>query len=241
MKKSTTDLKSRVLAISHQRLAFATLLWLVIGVAVANAELAYPPVLPGGVKVATDTSAEFLKRPASLPAGVEVAKTPPTIDFLYYPKQTYPGNPWSVWGDSLAVGGKYYSAIGDHLGPRGNAFLFEYDPQAKSMRALVDVQKLIDLPEGHYTPGKIHSRIDLGGDGWLYFATHRGSTRVTTDEYHYTGDWIIRHHPGNGKTEIVARDYLLDLERRAFCELCRERKSLERMQSLIQSGKILRN
>ena len=39
----------------------------------------------------------------------------------------------------------------------------------------------------------------------------------------------------------VSERYLLDLERRAFCELCRERKSLERMQSLIQTGKILRN
>jgi 3-hydroxyacyl-CoA dehydrogenase len=31
------------------------------------------------------------------------------------------------------------------------------------------------------------------------------------------------------------------LERRAFLELCGERKTLERMQSLITKGKILRN
>jgi hypothetical protein len=53
-------------------------------------------------------------------------------------------------------------------------------------------------------PGKIHSRIDMDSDGWLYFATHRGGTRVTTDRYHYKGDWIVRHHPQKGKTEIVA-------------------------------------
>ena len=39
----------------------------------------------------------------------------------------------------------------------------------------------------------------------------------------------------------VSEQYLLDLERQAFMELCQQRKSLERMQSLIQTGKILRN
>jgi 3-hydroxyacyl-CoA dehydrogenase len=39
----------------------------------------------------------------------------------------------------------------------------------------------------------------------------------------------------------VSEQYLLDLERKAFLELCMQRKSLERMQSLIKSGKILRN
>jgi 3-hydroxyacyl-CoA dehydrogenase len=39
----------------------------------------------------------------------------------------------------------------------------------------------------------------------------------------------------------VSEQYLLDLERRAFVELCTQRKTLERMQSLIQKGKILRN
>ena len=39
----------------------------------------------------------------------------------------------------------------------------------------------------------------------------------------------------------VSEQYLLDLERQAFVELCMQRKTLERMQSLIQKGKILRN
>ena len=39
----------------------------------------------------------------------------------------------------------------------------------------------------------------------------------------------------------VSEQYLLDLERRAFLELCTERKTLERIQSLLQTGKILRN
>ena len=39
----------------------------------------------------------------------------------------------------------------------------------------------------------------------------------------------------------VSEQYLLDLERRAFVELCAERKTMERMQSLVTTGKILRN
>lgn len=39
----------------------------------------------------------------------------------------------------------------------------------------------------------------------------------------------------------VSEQYLLDLERKAFVELCMQRKTLERLQSLVKSGKILRN
>ena len=39
----------------------------------------------------------------------------------------------------------------------------------------------------------------------------------------------------------VSEQYLLDLERKVFMELCSTRKSLERIQSLITKGKILRN
>jgi len=175
-----------------------------VAVETRAAEPSYPPKLPGGKTVVTDRSKTFLEPVSKLRDGVEIAKTPPTVDFLYYPEQTYPGSPWSVWGDSLAVNGKYYSAIGDHGKPQGNAFVFEYDPKSKRLRTLVNLKKLLDLPAGHYMPGKIHSRIDMGSDGWLYFATHRGGTRVTTDEYHYKGDWIVRHHPQKNKTEIVA-------------------------------------
>jgi len=39
----------------------------------------------------------------------------------------------------------------------------------------------------------------------------------------------------------VSEKYLLDLERKTFIELCMQKKTLERMQSLITKGKILRN
>ena len=168
-----------------------------------QSEVSYPPRLPDGISVATMTSDELIEPPSSL-KGMAVAKTAPVVDFLYYPGQTYKGNPWSNWGDGVVADGKYYSSIGDHKAPEGNAFVYEYDSKAKSLRYIVDIRKLLNLPEGHYTPGKIHGRLDMGADGWLYFSTHRGSTRVTTDQYHYQGDWILRHHPKRGKTQIVA-------------------------------------
>lgn len=178
-----------------------------------RAEPNFPPRLPDNKLVVTDRSDDFLKPPSSLKPDVAIAKTPPTVDFLYYPGQNYPGKPWSNWGDSLAARGKYYSAIGDHLAiagkgdgqhGTGTGFVFDYDPETKALRRIADLAKVLKMPAGHYTPGKVHSRIDLGSDGWLYYATHRGSPRATTDEFHYQGDWIFRSNPVSGKTEVVA-------------------------------------
>lgn len=182
-------------------------LWLFVSP--ARAQLQWPPVLPDGKTVATESSKAFLTPPATLRDGVEVATAIPKIDFLYFPDQTYPGNPWSNWGDSLAVGGKYYCSIGDHKSPRGAAFLYEYDVSAKKLRLLVNTKDFLEssgalASDENYTPGKIHCRIEMGNDGWLYYAGHRGSPRTTTDEYGFRGDWIFRTHPETGQTEIVA-------------------------------------
>jgi hypothetical protein len=168
-----------------------------------KAALVFPPALPGGEQVVTFQAKELLQKPATILDDVEVAGTPPKIDLMYYPGQDYAGNPWSVWGDGSAAEGKYYSAIGDHLAPAGNAFAYEYDAASKEFKLLADVQKLIDMPDGHYTPGKVHTRVELGSDGRVYFATHRGSTRVTTDQYHYQGDWVIAADPKTGKVEAL--------------------------------------
>lgn len=168
-------------------------------------DLNWPPTLPGNAPVVEIASPELLKPHSSLRPDALVAKTAPRIEMLYYPEQNYLGRPWSVWGDGLAVGDKYYSAIGDHRAPQGDAFVFEYDSKSRTLRTLASTARTINLPEGHYMPGKIHSRIDLGKDGWLYYSTHRGSTRVTNDTYHYKGDWILRTHPETKKTEIVTQ------------------------------------
>ena len=169
----------------------------------SSAQELFPPQLPGGKSVVTLSSPELLTPTSVLDDGVKIAARAPTVDVLYYPGQDYEGNPWSVWGDGCAVGDKYYSAIGDHKAPQGSGYVYEYDSSTKILKRLLSTAEVLNLPQGHYMPGKIHSRVDMGHDGWLYFSTHRGSTRVTTDQYHYVGDWILRHHPERGVTEIV--------------------------------------
>jgi len=172
--------------------------------AVPPPEPPYPPSLPDGKEFVTDTSPDFLTPPTTLRLDVKIAKTPPTVDFAYFPGQSYRGNPWSNWGDSMFANGKYYASIGDHLAPGGTAFLWEFDPATRKFRQLVDVKKLLGLPEGRYTPGKIHTQLTLANDGWIYFGTHRGGTKATFGDKDYKGDWIIRVDPKTAKAEIIS-------------------------------------
>lgn len=56
----------------------------------------------------------------------------------------------------------------------------------------------------NYRPGEMQSRIDLGSDGWLYYATDRGSPTVTHDANGYRGEWVLRTNPKTRQTEVVA-------------------------------------
>lgn len=175
------------------------------------------PELPGGRPAFSAAGPELIAKPAAaqndLKPDVRVAKEPPTVDFLFLPGQDYEGNPWSNWGDGCAAGDKYYTAIGDHQSPRGNAFVYEYDSSKKTVRILASLREFLDKHGGlaaneTYRPGKIHSRLCLGADGWLYYTTHRGSGRDTTDKFGFKGDWLLRTlpdpDPAKVKTEIVA-------------------------------------
>src|SRR5205823_5884842 len=86
-------------------------------------QLTWPPTLPGGKSVLSDTSPTLLQPSPTLQKDVAIAKAAPTVDFLYYPGQSREAKLWSAWGDNLAVGDLCYSAIGDHDAPQGHAFL----------------------------------------------------------------------------------------------------------------------
>lgn len=170
--------------------------------------LPYPPKLPEGKGVVTESDPSFLVANDKMRPGVEIAKTPPVVNFAFYPEQNYPGNPWSHRSDGIVVGDKYYSSSNDHLAPRGTAMLWEYDADAKRFRLLCDTTKFLESqnafpPEMHYRPGEMQSRIDLGSDGWLYYATDRGSPTVTDDAHGYRGEWILRTNPETLETKIV--------------------------------------
>ncbi len=179
-------------------------------------DLVWPPTLPDGKQIAIDSTVQFLKQDPQaemqISKEIDIAKTPPKIEFLFFPGQTYVPELWSNWSDGVTKGTKYYTAISDHSSPRGNAQIYEYDSKTKQIRMLIDLRSFLEepgknrIPEGmDYTPGKIHNRLEFDSDGWLYFSTHRGSiVDNTTDKRGYLGDNIYRIHPETGAQEIVA-------------------------------------
>ncbi len=180
-----------------------------VGRAASRYPLPYPPTLPDGKTVVTERSPVFLKPGPNLRDGVEIARTTPTVDFAFYPEQNYPGNPWSHRSDGIVVGDKYYSSSNDHLAPRGTAHLWEFDAVAKQFRLLCDTTKFLESINAfpatmNYRPGEMQSRIDLGSDGWLYYATDRGSPTVTNDAHGYLGEWVLRTHPRTREAEVVS-------------------------------------
>lgn len=104
----------------------------------------------------------------------------------------------------------------------------------------------ISLSYGYKQPIQRSDITVMGqeGLGIVYVGAHS----MMSGNYMSTHDQLISEKLGHvmcggdlsARTD-VSEQYLLDLERKAFVELCMQRKTLERMQSLIQKGKILRN
>lgn len=105
----------------------------------------------------------------------------------------------------------------------------------------------LEMAEKGYTqPARRKDITVLGNEG--LGLVHVGAHSMMSGNYMSEHDLVISEKLGyvlcggdlSSPTQ-VSEQYLLDLERRAFVELCGQRKTLERMQSLLQTGKILRN
>lgn len=106
-------------------------------------------------------------------------------------------------------------------------------------------QCLVLANKGYAQPAKRKVKV-LGQEG--LGIVYVGANTMKVGNYISEHDQLISEKLGyvlcgGDLSEIteVSEQYLLDLERRAFLELCSERKTLERMQSLLKTGKILRN
>ncbi|MFT4661805.1 MAG: 3-hydroxyacyl-CoA dehydrogenase [Patiriisocius sp.] len=105
----------------------------------------------------------------------------------------------------------------------------------------------LDLANGGYTQPLERKDIKVLGNeamGIVYV----GADTMEKGNYISKHDGLISEKlgyvlAGGDLSQIteVSEQYLLDLERKAFLELCTEKKTLERIQSIIQTGKILRN
>ncbi len=114
---------------------------------------------------------------------------------VVYPRPDHEGNPWSHWGQGIVTSdGRYFSAIGDHLGAEGNSFLYEYDPATGTLSMIADVRSIIEPPPGDWGHGKVHGQMVAGPCGEIYAASYWGSRRGI-EEVDYQGGALMRIDP----------------------------------------------
>lgn len=144
---------------------------------------------------------EFLKPPEKLepPTEFTIAIESPIVEMAQIPVPETPADPWSIWGYGLLhSNGKFYIPVGDHMGIDANSYLYEYDPQTKTIRQVADLQTGVKgFKKGDFGFGKIHGRLNEGADGQIYFANYWGQWRK--DSQRYEGDRVFRFNPQAGK------------------------------------------
>lgn len=105
----------------------------------------------------------------------------------------------------------------------------------------------LDLWEKGYTQPPMRTDIKVLGREGLGIV-YIGANSMQSGNYISEHDTLISQKLGHvlcggdlSEPTEVSEQYLLDLERKTFLDLCMQRKTLERLQSIITSGKVLRN
>lgn len=115
-------------------------------------------------------------------------------------------------------------------------------------RLLADAKSAaISLAEGGYTMPARRKDIRVLGKAGLGMV-YAGANTMFSGHYMSAHDKLISEKLGYvmcggdlSTPGLVSEQYLLDLEREAFLSLCGEKKTLERIQSILTTGKPLRN
>jgi len=115
-------------------------------------------------------------------------------------------------------------------------------------RRITDAKRrVLQLHEEGYTQPAARHDIKVqgrGGLGGLLAGTHGLWRGNYISDYDKLIAEKLAHVMCGGdlsQATLVSEQYLLDLEREAFLSLCGQRKTLERLQSILQTGKPLRN
>lgn len=105
----------------------------------------------------------------------------------------------------------------------------------------------LDLAVNGYVPPKREKNITVLGQEGLGIV-YVGANSMASGNYISAHDQLMSEKLGFvlcggdlSENTLVSEQYLLDLERKTFVELCQQRKTLERLESLVKNGKILRN
>ena len=106
---------------------------------------------------------------------------------------------------------------------------------------------VLEMSDKGYVAPKREKNITVMGQEGLGIV-YVGANSMLSGKYMSDHDRVISEKLGFvlcggdlSENTVVSEQYLLDLERKAFVELCTERKTLERLESLVKFGKILRN
>lgn len=104
---------------------------------------------------------------------------------------------WSQWGQGIvsSVNERHYSAVGDHLGPDGNSYLYEYEPATRTLRLVADVLSLTDHESGAWGYGKIHSQMVEDACGSIWAFTYWGTRTGIEYRNGYAGDLLLEIDP----------------------------------------------
>ena len=117
----------------------------------------------------------------------------------------------------------------------------------KAAGLLKQKKSVIEIYDGGYTTPVQRNDIKVLGRSALG-ALHAGINGMWRANYATDHDVVVAKKLAYvmcggdlSEAQLVSEQYLLDLEREAFLSLCGEKKTLERIQSILKSGKPLRN
>lgn len=118
---------------------------------------------------------------------------------------------------------------------------------ARSRHLKVAKAACLQMAEAGYLPPIPRKDIRVLGNTALG-VVYAGARSMRSGNYISDHDQLISEKLGFvlaggdlSQPTLVSEQYLLDLEREIFLSLCAERKTLERLQSIINGGKVLRN
>ena len=127
-------------------------------------------------RVVTEQSKKMLQVPDHIKPfvgnDIVIAKKAPRIEFGIVPHRPFffaeppPGNhvgPWSNWSQANfhPASGKFYSAVGDHGAYDAHIYLVEYDPSAKRIKVLPEINAVLGRKKTEFSEGKIHGWLDF--------------------------------------------------------------------------------
>lgn len=118
---------------------------------------------------------------------------------------------------------------------------------SRSRQLLEAKEECLRMAEAGYTKPAPRQDIRVLGNQALGIV-YVGANTMRSGNYISDHDQLISEKLGYAlaggnlsQPTLVSEQYLLDLERETFLQLCAERKTLERMHSIINGGKVLRN